>query len=564
MPGRKPPARAPVSVALEAPLPLFLSGQVAGKLSVWPLAGPSLGLGRSSRLPVCVPDPTVSKDHAEIVLRGDTYFLQDLGSRNGTRVNGVAITSAVPLRAGDVLSVGQVTLQVTEGEPAAQAHFAELASLNTSAKFRVDQMLKQPSAELKASAPLLRTLAEAGRLLVLPRPLAETCDQIMGLVEQAVPASRHALLLRGEPGAPPVQVASRSSGHRPGQPLALSSSVLRLVLDECTSVLSEDASADPRFSAQASIAGQAVHSVMAVPLFDNERVLGLIYVDTREPGVRFSGADLEVLSLLANMAAVKITNVRLLEAEQQQARIAQELATAARIQRGLLPPRPPEVPGWALAATLETCYEVGGDLYDFHLQPDGRILFMVGDVSGKGVGASLLMSTFLATARALYHTCQDVERLAAQLNHLMCERTEDGHFITGFLGCLDPATGALHYVNGGHPPALAVLGRELRRLDGEGMPFGIFDTARYVGVRSELRPGELLALYSDGIPEARRGDTLYEDERLEELLLGMDPGLPLEEVRRRVLHSVSAWSEGEPRGDDITLMLLRRETKRGA
>ncbi|HVP38495.1 MAG TPA: SpoIIE family protein phosphatase [Candidatus Saccharimonadales bacterium] len=543
-------------------MPLFLSGHVADRFMAWPLEAPHLGLGRSSRHAVHLPDATVSKDHAEIIREGTRLHIRDLGSRNGTRVNGVSAAEPLPLAAGDQVEIGQLVLRVTEGEPVQRVRLQEAAALGTSVRLRVDQMLERPAPQGQPASPqVVRLLAEAGRLLVLPRPLRETCDEVLALVERAVPASRYVLLLREAPGAEPVQMAARSGGGRADQPLALSRSILSSVLEECTSVLTEDASADPRFLAQQSVVSQAVRAAMAVPLFDNEKVLGLIYVDTREPSVSFRESDLELLSLLANMAAVKITNARLLEAEQQRARLAQELATATRIQRALLPPGAPRVPGWAFEAFLETCHEVGGDLYDFHVQPDGRILFLVGDVSGKGVGASLLMSSFLASARVLAHACDDLGRLATQLNHHMCETTEPMHFVTGFVGRLDPATGELRYVNAGHPPPLVVRDGGLRRLDGDGLPFGVMEKAQYTEAVAELQPGELLALYTDGIPEARSGDELFEDERLERLLAELPAGLELPEVRRRILERVADFVGAAPRGDDITLVLVRREAQ---
>src|SRR5262249_7236997 len=167
------------------------------------------------------------------------------------------------------------------------------------------------------------------------------------------------------------------------QPLAISHAILDTVLNECASVITADAAHDPRFAARESIIAQAIHSAMAVPLFDNERVLGVLYADTSDFTVQYGQEQLEILTLLANMAAVKITNARLLEAEQSRLRMTQELATATRIQRALLPEAPESLPGWECVARLVTCFEVGGDLFDFHLRPDGRLLFLVGDVSGK-------------------------------------------------------------------------------------------------------------------------------------------------------------------------------------
>src|SRR5262249_39763941 len=149
------------------------------------------------------------------------------------------------------------------------------------------------------------------------------------------------------------------------------------------SVITGDAANDPRFHSQHSIIAHAIHSAMAVPLFDNERVLGILYADSSDPRVTYGQPELELLTLLANMAAVKITDVRPFEAEQIRLRLASELAAATRMQQNLLP-EPPALTGWRCHARIETCHEVGGDLYDLHVREDGVLVVLVGDVSGKG------------------------------------------------------------------------------------------------------------------------------------------------------------------------------------
>ena len=538
---------------------LYLSGTVADQQEVWALDAPTMGIGRSSRNAIQLADGTVSKEHAEISRQGDRWFLRDLGSRNGTRVNGVEARAALPIVAGDRVEVGHVALTVTDGTPPKNVQYNEATVLSSSLRVKLNQVFERQTRSGASAAHVIHLLAEAGQMLVLPRPLQETADQILLFVEKAIPASRHVLLLRGAPDADPVQIAGRARGGASNQPLAMSRSIMRTVMDECTSVLTGDASTDPRFRAQQSIVAQMVHSAMAVPLFDNEKVLGLIYVDSQDPRVSFNQEQLEVLTLLANMAAVKISNARLLEAEQGRARMAQELATAAEIQRGLLPVAPPRVTGVHFDAFLETCYEVGGDLYDFHVRDDGRVMFVLGDVSGKGMGASLLMSSFLASARVLYDTCSDIGDLARRLGSIMSRSSDGGRFVTGFVGCLDPATGALDYVNAGHPAACLVDGGELRELESNGVPFGILPDFKFETASTQLRPGELLAVFSDGIPEALHAGEFYDDERLRRVLVENGRAPDLKNVREAVLRSVRAFVGDDPRTDDITLLLLRRE-----
>ncbi|HUK63151.1 MAG TPA: FHA domain-containing protein, partial [Dongiaceae bacterium] len=276
---------------------LYLSGTPADRFQIWPLEGPVTGIGRSSTNAIQLVDATVSKQHAEIVRHGEHWTINDLGSRNGTRVNGTEVRGPTPIVAGDRVEVGHVPLRVTAEHPHEPTRLTESAGLSSSLQIRVQQMLesKTPPTGAGAAATLVHLLADAGRLLVLPRPLRETCDQILEIVEKAVPAQRLVLLLRAEPGAEPVQIAARYRGGVVRDPLVLSRAIMERVLNECTSVLITDARVDPRFQAQQSIVAQAVKSAMAVPLFDNEKVLGLLYADETRPTVTYGQEQLEIL-----------------------------------------------------------------------------------------------------------------------------------------------------------------------------------------------------------------------------------------------------------------------------
>ena len=538
---------------------LNLSAILNGERRVWPLQDAPTLVGRSSKNGVHIPDATVSKDHAEIVKHGEGWQIRDLGSRNGTRVNGVEAAQPLALREGDLVEVGKVMLRVTSGNGTAGVQLSMAGGLSSSVRLRAQDILGGTTARVGGdSNRVMSLLAEAGRMLVLPRPLKETCEEILQFVEKAVPANRLMVLLREGPGADPVQVAARYRGGSSKQPLAISRTIMDTVLNDCTSVVTGDALADARFRAQQSIVAQSVHSAMAVPLFDNERVLGLLYADSSDIRVTFGQEQLEIFTLLANMAAVKITNARLLEADRERARIAQELATATRIQRSLLP-LPPRVPGLRCSARIETCFEVGGDLYDFHLRSDGRLVFMVGDVSGKGMGAALLMSSVLTSARVLYEACHDIGELAGRLNAVMNRSTEPGHFVTMFIGCLDPATGDLSYVNAGHNAPLLVGEGAPRELEANGVPIAVLPEFSYQAQRLVLEPGQLLAVFSDGIPEAYRDEEFFDTERLTEALVESRQLAELNDVADRVIGRVEEFLSGTARGDDVTLLLLRRD-----
>ena len=537
---------------------LYLSGSPGGQFVVWPLDQPRLTIGRSSKNELQLGDFTVSKEHAEITVDGDHVAIRDLGSRNGTRVNGAEAREPIALKPGDQVEIGHLALFVSAERPEQPLALDEGAVAGSSHRIRLDQVLERRALSSAGGYQLVRLLAQAGQLLVLPRPLKETCDQILEIIAQAVPASRYVVLLQEKPGAQPVQVAARIRAGATEKPLMLSRAILHTVLDECSSVLTADAAEDQRFRAQESIVAHAVHSAMAVPLFDNESVLGLVYVDRQDLTGPFAQEQLEILTLLANMAAVKIKNARLLDAEQAARQLAQQLETAMTIQRSLLPKRPPEIEGWQFDAYLESSYAVGGDLFDFYHMPDGRQIFMIGDVSGKGLGAALLMSSFLSAARVLYDSCASVAELSTRLSRALHRNIDPGRFVTGVVGCLDPRTGRLDYVNAGHPAPCVISRGKLRELDATGVPFGVLPDVPYVEASIDLEPGAMVALFSDGIPEAQRGDEFFDDERLRAALCDAAALPDLAAVRGAILGRVAEFLGGEKYSDDLTLLLLRR------
>lgn len=515
-------------------------------------------LGRASGNHVQLLDGTVSKEHAEIARDGARWTVRDLGSRNGTRVNGRDAIDAIPVAVGDRLEVGHLLFEVLPADDDLfKTRFATNEHVGSALAIKASSVLDKPSAAGIDSAKLLHLIAEAGQLLVLPRPLGETCETLLGFVEKAVPASRLVILLRDATSGELVQVAARHRGTRAGEPLALSQTIMRTVLGENTSVLTGDATQDPRFLGQHSIIAQAIHSAMAVPLFDNQTVLGLLYADSTDPRTIFAQGELELFTLLGNMAAVKITNSRLLEAEQTRMRLEQEVATAMRIQRTLLP-SPPKVAGWQCHARLESCYEVGGDLYDFHTRPDGTLVVMLGDVSGKGMGAALLMSSTLSSARVLYDSCTSPLDLIQRLNSVLHRSTDGRSFVTMFVGWIEVASGRMRYVNAGHPEPHLVLRGADRTLEATGIPVGMLPDFPWVESEAEIAPGELFAVFSDGIPEAQHGQDFFEDSRVSEAMRAAEAAADLPAASDVVIDRIDAFADGDPRADDVTLVLLRR------
>ncbi|MEJ2722057.1 MAG: SpoIIE family protein phosphatase, partial [bacterium] len=321
------------------------------------------------------------------------------------------------------------------------------------------------------------------------------------------------------------------------------------VIRQRDSVLVANPREDPDYGLQQSIMRLSIRSAMAAPLFDNERVRGLLYVDTADPGVRYGQADLEVLAATANAVAVKLRNLSL----------ESELQVAAKIQKLMLPRTLDVPPGYEIDAHQVMCRSVGGDLYHCLRRPDGSLVFALGDVSGKGTPAALAMSAATVSIGLLSEIGGDLCDLTKRLHNQLYRSFSVEQFITLFLGELDGETGRLQYVNAGQePPLLVRKDGSVEKLAATGMPVGLIEDLTFNSGETTLEPGDLLMIVSDGIPEATtNGERFFGMEPVHKIL-DAKRNDPLPEIREGILTAVGAFLGDQPNSDDVTLLLLRR------
>lgn len=524
-----------------------------------------LTIGRSRENDLFLPDQWLSRHHAEIRQSDGAVTLVDLGSKNGTLLNGNPVRGEAPVRVGDLIVLGEHTLSLVAGgapspssvvddvEPMGTQIFSAraLSSAATKPTTDVDELTRQNR--------ILTILTRASKEMLAHRPLGELFDQILNLLFEAVPAERGAiLLLEGDPPEPRIK-ASRS---RQGQPIAaISRSIAHKAL-EGGALLIPNVMEDASLQSQDSILSMGIRSAVCVPLWltnapaDAENVIGLAYLDTLREFHSFTEDDLRVLTTLANFAAAKIENVRLLEESLEKRRMDEDLRVAAQIQRSMLPTGAPSIPGYALVGSQRTCRTIGGDYYDFGAA-DGRILMTLGDVSGKGTGAALLMTVLRAAVRANWTGA--ISRSVAEINRFVAQNVPDGKFVTFFLASLDPETHALTYTNAGHnPPILLRRNGSVERLEAGGTVLGVLPDAAYDEARVVLEPGDTLVVYSDGLSETWNADgEELGDEGLIDLV-SAHRTLGAAELEQALLRGVDAFCDGAKATDDRTLIILKR------
>jgi serine phosphatase RsbU (regulator of sigma subunit) len=248
------------------------------------------------------------------------------------------------------------------------------------------------------------------------------------------------------------------------------------------------------------------------------------------------------------------------ELEKERDRLEHELELARRIQARLLPSAPPAVPGLDVAGLSESAREVGGDYYDHVDLGGGRLLLVIADVSGKGVPAALLMSGFRAALVSQDLSQAKPEDVASRVNEFLNRSVEPGRFVTAFLGLLDAATGQLTYVNAGHnPPLLLRAGGAVESLEAGGVILGILPGSRYARGEVTLSPGDLVALYTDGVTEgANAANEMWGEERLAALLRSAAAS-SARDIATRIVREVRAFEGERGPADDITVLVAKRE-----
>ncbi|MFH1502738.1 MAG: SpoIIE family protein phosphatase [Candidatus Eisenbacteria bacterium] len=538
-----------------------LVGKTRGRSTCHFLREGEQTVGRATACHVRLTDSSVSRTHARLTLQGGVVTVADLGSSRGTFVNGTPVMEPRVLELDDTVMFGDTRLRLVESTPPSKETYSHEGNSIVSSSVTPDEVFGQ-SVPADGRANLFRVLAEAGALLATRHPLDELYDLTLDLVEKVATCDRAVLLLTERDGAEPVVKASRlQPGVEEGE-LVLSRTMVQKVLEQRSSLLTSDAQQDPRFQQQQSIVSQGTRSAMAAPLFDNESVIGLLYADTTDPASWYDMDELRTFTALANLIGVKITHARLEEAEEEQKRLASEVQAAKDILTYILPTELGSITGYELGAYHQPCLEVGGDLYDVKNLRDGRILFLAGDVAGKGLGAALLVSNIMPVVSVLMDEPQDLTQLAARLNRQIFLSTDPIHYATLFMGILEPESGEVEYVNAGHnPPYLMNPGCGIEEIAATGTPIGMLEAVSFASGHLTIEPGGMLFMFSDGIPEAQNGaGEFYEERRLREVLSG-ERERPAEEIVVRVKLDLEEFVGDTSPSDDITVLLLKRTAR---
>ncbi|MCZ2157630.1 MAG: SpoIIE family protein phosphatase [Bryobacterales bacterium] len=538
----------------------------SGKRTRIPIDRLPFRLGRQSDNELQLRDSRISRNHAEIRVEHGEYVLHDLRSSHGSFVNGSRVESIV-LHHGDTIDFGfddsyRLQFQLEGHEISRLLHQLEPEGA--------------PSQET-ANLSKLTVLLEVARALQSSLGVKEVLTSVVDAAISVTGSERGFLLLLTGDKLEVTVARTRDGRHLGHDELRVPSALILTELKQRRELLTMNF--DPggaNFDPQKTIAALDLRTVICIPLIRmttgdapkdtmmasaQHQTVGVLYLDSRELGIRLTVADRELLQTLALEASNVIENARLLEEEHLNRKIQEELEIARGIQQSLLPRELPRT-GWFRAAGVSIpSQNVAGDYFDVRQAGQGRFVNIIVDVSGKGVSSALLASLLQGIFIAASSDPAGLPALLSRTNEFLLERTEGEKFATMFYCILD-RDGTLHWTNCGHCAGIHVRpGHPFQLLRPTSMPIGMMPDVVF-DVRSlTMQPGDKIFLYSDGLSEAHLPPGasgrfhFYGEERIGEILRANEREAP-DVIQRAMLRDVQDFLGGAEQTDDVTMLVL--------
>ncbi|MCB2200641.1 SpoIIE family protein phosphatase [bacterium] len=301
-------------------------------------------------------------------------------------------------------------------------------------------------------------------------------------------------------------------------------------------------------------------ATVLVPIQVHKELIGMMALEFEYGYDEIRAEELDILASITTRVALENENLRLLEENIEKQRLEEQLATARKVQQQFLPESLPDTPGLQISATCSFCLEVAGDTFDVIPIEDGSTLFAVGDVSGKGAGAAMIMANVQASLRALTDTGVSLANMIKKINTLIAQSTAPEQFITYFAAIYDPVKKAITYVNAGHnPPRIVRSSGEVVELTEGGLILGMMGQMPYEEATLPFEAGDILVAFTDGISEATNpADEMFGEEKIVEVVSEKRAGTP-DAIHDALTQNLQQFIEDVPIEDDVTIFIAKAE-----
>lgn len=438
-------------------------------------------------------------------------------------------------------------------------YFPELKKLLLRVLRKTADMLQNTRlySEVKRKSLQNRLLLDIGKKISASLNLKEVLETIIDSIQQLVSYDAGGIFLVDRKHNVLRRKVTRGYNRKllDRIPIKIHQGIAGEVIRKKTPIIINDVSKSPNYYSLR----KTTRSQLTLPLIARKEVIGILVLESDQLN-HFTNEDMELLMTFASQAVIAIENAQLFEASLQKKRLESELVVASKVQKALLPDRPPSFPGLKISAVNIPSRIVGGDLYDvFRLNPN-ELGIAIGDVSGKGAPASILMAVLYAGFKSLLKEIYTVSEVVALLNNLLTETTAEGYYATFFFGKINQETLQFTYTNAGHnAPILLHKDGTTDRLKTGGIVLGFLPDQEYHQETVQLRSGDYLLLFTDGITEVKnnRGEEFGEQRLIE--FLKQHYGKKPTELKSVLLNEVKHFSSRKEFSDDITIIILYLE-----
>ncbi|MFZ1081615.1 MAG: GAF domain-containing SpoIIE family protein phosphatase [Candidatus Kryptoniota bacterium] len=419
--------------------------------------------------------------------------------------------------------------------------------------------LEEENQRLKRAVDELSVLNELATAIGALNNSEEVIRKIINRSLRAVSAEQGVITLVEEEPNQPMKTLVRTmvSSSEHGQ-FHFNQALLGWMILNKKALLVNDPPRDERF--RGITWDGSVHSVLCVPLLTRSALKGVLTVYNKKGGNGFTEDDQRILSIIAAQSAQVVENARLYEEERNLMKMQQEVKLASQIQADLLPKKFPSLSGYDIAGATFPARTIGGDYFDFISVDDRKLAICLGDVSGKGLPAALLMANLQASLRSQTYNGNSVKECISRCNHQLYQSTSPEKFATLFYGILDTQNHTLTYCNAGHEPPFLISGEgDPVRLREGGTMIGIMDGFAFDEAVIVFRPGDILVTFSDGVTEAMNLDREQFGESKLTDLMRENVDIPAERIIEEIVKAVRTHAGEAPQYDDITALVVRRE-----
>ena len=557
---------------------VFLAGPIAGRR--YKLADGEYVIGRRSDCQIFVPDMRVSRQHARLWKEGDGWTLEDLGSNNGTFVNGVKVQQGTLLRHDDEIMIANNRIRVEAREapePRTTEGVAAVTIVDTAGASSIIRSREDTgSGRMPIMTSGMISLADQRAIRLIERKLdaltqilhatasSDTSDALLAKLVDALldlfpQAEDVGVLVEDErSGELKIQVQRHRPGSGPdkqpyGGDLRVPGTIIQHVVSDRRGVLLGD---------HADENNEGVGTRMGAPLIYHGAHYGVVYVESKSAG--FRQEDVDLLQAIATQAGLAIHATRVAAQLARREKLERDLRVARQIQRSLLPANVPQVVGLEFAVHYEPAYQIGGDFYDFIWHDPAHLGLAVGDVSGKAISAALYMARLTSELRSRAAIARTPARLLRRVNQEIANLGDDGMFATLVYCIYDLENRSLVFTNAGHCVPLLRRGDRVFPLQAERAhtpPLGVTPELEAGEARVQLHSGDMLLMVSDGILEARdaKGNE-YGLSRLSRRVRTARGGP--EDVLKAILADIDSHAGEQAQGDDMTIVAMAIDQRR--